>query len=226
MRILIVEDDPMVRKITRGFVKKMDPGHEVFEAAGIERAKEHLVTEAIDLVLLDVYLDDDHGPDLLDWIRKERYDVDVILITADNSAQTVEKAFRLGSVDYLIKPFQYQRFTEAIDKVLLRRNQLEENRPLDQARIDRMIGTQQRAEIRSLGKGINPSTYEKIHAVLIEAQEPMSAVEIADRTDLARVTVRRYLEYMVEESHAVEHLQYGKVGRPKKFYTLPERKGD
>ncbi len=226
MRILIVEDDPMVRKVSRGFVKKIKSTHVVFEAATLDEAKERLVKESIDLVLLDVYLDDDYGPDLLDWIRQEQRDVDVILITADNSAQTVEKAFRLGSVDYLIKPFQFHRFKEAIEKVDSRKNQLDQHSALEQSHIDRMIGGQQNVDNRTLGKGISPSTYDRIEEALRGSTEPLSAVEIAERTQLARVTVRRYLEYMVEQHRATEHLAYGKVGRPKKFYTVAEKDVD
>jgi response regulator of citrate/malate metabolism len=220
MRILIVEDDPMVRNINKGFVKKINTGYTVFEAGDVEAARGLLETQAIDLVLLDVYLGEGSGPDLLGWIRSRGMDTDVILITADNSAETVEKAFRLGTVDYLIKPFNFGRFSEAIGKVLARRSQLASKPALDQAHIDSLIQAGGNKTAKPLDKGINNMTYDLILEALKKSQDPVIAQEIGGMTDLARVTVRRYLEYMVEEGVASEMQHYGKVGRPQKVYVL------
>lgn len=223
MKILIVEDDPMVRNINKGFVRKINNEFKVYEAGDVESAKVILETKAVDLVLLDVYLGEGNGPELLGWIRAEGMDMDVILITADNSAETVEKAFRLGTVDYLIKPFNFARFNEAIAKVISRRNQLASKTALDQAYIDSMIQTSGNKTTKPLDKGINSMTYNLILRALEDSKKAMTAQEIGDITELARVTVRRYLEHMVEEGIATEMQNYGKVGRPQKAYILMER---
>lgn len=225
MRILIVEDDPMVRNINKGFLRKVDNAFEVHEAENIARAKELIKAMDFQLVLLDVYLGEDRGPLLLSWIREQGLDVDVILITADNSAETVEYAFRFGSIDYLIKPFSFERFREAVNKALQRRNQLSGKEPLDQAYIDSMVHNPVQPEKKSMDKGINQMTYELILKALKEANKAMTAQEIGETTDLARVTVRRYLEYMVEQGIADEMQQYGKVGRPQKAYVYRNKGG-
>lgn len=215
MKVLIVEDDPMVRTINKGYLKKIDGKIKVFEAYDIDTAKSVLESQAVDLVLLDVYLGEGRGPELLTWARMQSYDLDVVLITADNSYETVSTAFRLGAIDYLIKPFSYARFVEAIEKVRVKRSVILGTQAVSQEDIDKML-TNNREQ--STEKGINPATYQMVQDGLVSAGEAQTAQDLADKTLLARVTVRRYLEYMVEQGSVEEQLIYGKIGRPNKVY--------
>lgn len=223
MRILIVEDDPMVRSINEAFLIKIDPYYDILQAANIKQAKEHIEKNKIDLVLLDVYLGEESGPDLLKWIRGEGLDMDVVLITADNSAQTVETVFRLGAVDYLIKPFEYERFKEAITSVLNRRR-IRIDTHFSQEKLDDLIKSGSKQDVQ-FEKGVNQATYKIVKEVVKNADEPLTAQQIGSKVDLARVTVRRYLEYMLEEGLLRETFNYGKVGRPQKTYQwIKERR--
>lgn len=223
MKILIVEDDPMVRNINKGFTKKINPGYIIYEAKDVPAAKEVLLEKEVDLLLLDVYLGNSSGPDLLSWIRENKLDVEVILITADNSSETVENAFRHGALDYLIKPFSFDRFKEAIEKAADRKTKLQKKKSIDQSFIDAMLMSKTAEEKDPMEKGINPLTYDLIMKTLMENKRPLTAKAVADKTDLARVTVRRYLEYMVKIHEAEEILNYGKVGRPQKTYILIDK---
>lgn len=218
MTILIVEDDPMVRSVIRSFINKLNTRMNLLEAGNVDQAKKIFEERQVDVLLLDVYLGHQYGPDLLSWIRKEEYKVDVILITADNSTETFEKAFHLGAIDYLLKPFSYTRFSEAMNKVLARKVQLRQSETMDQNRIDALLGESHGGSKAQAGKGYNTMTRELIIACLKKYQEPITSQLIAKETELARVTVRRYLQYMVEEETVREELIYGKVGRPQKCY--------
>lgn len=221
MKVLIVEDDPMVRTIINSFLKKVDQNFTTYEVSDLPTAQDILEKEKIDLLLLDVYLGSYKGPDLLKWVRESSIDIDVVLITADNSAETVENSFRLGAVDYLIKPFNFARFNEAIQSVLHRKDQLKTHDAVDQDRIDSFVKQQKTdSRLRSIEKGINPMTQQIIIDTLRESNKPLTSHEIADITSLARVTVRRYLVYFLEEGLVDEQLKYGKVGRPQKCYKL------
>ncbi len=226
MRVLIVEDDPMVRTINKGYLKKIDASFEIFEASSIESAKTVLETESIQLILLDVYLGEGRGPDLLAWARANALDIEVVLITADNSYETVATVFRLGAIDYLIKPFSFERFSEAVFKVSQKRSAFSEKQSIVQEDIDKMPSTPQALSKEVtierdavMEKGINPMTYSLVKEALLEAGEKQTAQEIAEKTELARVTVRRYLEYMVSLDEVEEQLNYGKIGRPNKYYV-------
>lgn len=219
MKILIVEDDPMVRSINIGFILKMHQHHKIYEARNLTMAKELLEQEAIDILLLDVYLGDEHGPDLLKWLRNQNYHCETILITADNSSETITEALMQGAIDYLIKPFNYKRFEEAFTKAISRRLLLKKKDAFDQEAIDDLIQSGSAKTIKT-EKGINQSTFQIVKDVLREMASPKTAQEIADKTNLARVTVRRYLEFMVESGEVIEMLNYGKIGRPQKYYRL------
>lgn len=229
MRVLIVEDDPMVRTINKGYLKKIDQSIEIVEANTIEAAKEILESRPINLILLDVYLGEGRGPDLLTWARASALDLEVVLITADNSYETVESVFRLGAIDYLIKPFSFERFSEAISKVKQKRSAFSEKVKVDQEDIDKMLSirpktvNEKTADQDHLAeKGINPMTYALVKEALINAGKKQTAQDIARATNLARVTVRRYLEHMVSSDEVLEELNYGKVGRPNKYYLWKE----
>lgn len=225
MRVLIVEDDPMVRTINKGYLKKIDESIEIFEASSIEEAKEVLKAKPINLILLDVYLGEGRGPDLLAWSRASALDLEVVLITADNSYETVATVFRLGAIDYLIKPFSFERFYEAINKVRLKRSAFSEKQKVEQEDIDKIFSKGALTEkVPSVEreliseKGINPMTYALVKEALLNAGKKQTAQEIASVTNLARVTVRRYLEHMVSTEEVEEELNYGKIGRPNKYY--------
>ncbi len=111
---MIVEDDPMVREINSKFLKRVE-GFVLYKAvSNLYDAKKFIAMKKPDLILLDVYLPKENGIDLLKWIRKQDIDIDIILITADKSIERIQEAFRGGVVDYLIKPFNFERFKESL----------------------------------------------------------------------------------------------------------------
>lgn len=111
---MIVEDDPMVREINSKFLKRVE-GFVLYKAvSNLYDAKKFIAMKKPDLILLDVYLPKENGIDLLKWIRKQDIDIDIILITADKSIERIQEAFRSGVVDYLIKPFNFERFKESL----------------------------------------------------------------------------------------------------------------
>ncbi|WP_350344024.1 response regulator [Proteinivorax tanatarense] len=217
MKILIVEDDPMVRNINMGFVKKINSSYEVYETSNVESAKEVVANNNLDIILLDIYLGDVNGPTLLKWVRENDFNVDVILITADNSAETIEMVLRLGAIDYIIKPFNFDRFKQALTNAIGRRQKLKSGQKITQDTLDLWVQKTDNKEMVQ-EKGINISTYQSIKKFIKHQDRPMTAQQISNATELARVTVRRYLEHMAEKNLVKEEFNYGKVGRPQKTY--------
>ena len=110
IRVLVVEDDPRIADMHRFFVEKVNG----FEVAGIalnlDQARELSALLDPDLILLDLYMPDGNGMDLLRELRGEGREVDVILITAARHAGDVQKALRAGAFDYLIKPVVFNKY--------------------------------------------------------------------------------------------------------------------
>ena len=113
MRVLIIEDDPMVAMIHTEYFKKKELTDDLSHVTSIEAAREHLANNNVDLIVLDNYLIDGQGIEYLSELKG----YPIIMITAANDVQTVEAALSNGVVDYLVKPFTYERFAQAIDKV-------------------------------------------------------------------------------------------------------------
>ncbi len=113
MRVLIIEDDPMVAMIHTEYFKKKELTDDLSHVTSIEDAREYLANNEVDLVVLDNYLIDGQGIEFLPELKG----YPIIMITAANDIQTVEAALSNGVVDYLVKPFTYERFAQAIDKV-------------------------------------------------------------------------------------------------------------
>ena len=107
IEVMIVDDDFMVARIHTGFVERT-PG---FTVTGVAHTGAQALVEAErlqpDLVLLDVYLPDVSGLDLLGALREAAPEVDVLVISAAREADTVRRALRGGIVHYLMKPFSY-----------------------------------------------------------------------------------------------------------------------
>ena len=211
INVFIVEDDPMVKEINKRFLEKMGNFKVIDDASSIKEAKIKLRKCKANLILLDVFLPDGKGIELLKWIRLEEINLDTILITADKSKESVDEAFKYGAVDYLIKPFKFERFKESLINYKNRFLELNNVEAINQEHIDQYILNinVEEQEEKELCKGLNIKTYNKIIEFMkLKRNEKLTAVEIANGSGLARVTARRYLEKMVEESKVEIYQEY------------------
>ncbi len=223
IEVMIVEDDPMVREINSKFLKRIE-GFNLYKAvSNLEDAKKYITVKKPDLILLDVYLPKESGIDFLKWIRKQALGIDIILITADKSMERIQEALRYGVVDYLIKPFRFERFKEALLQFKNRYYQFKKYEVMEQNDLDRLIsGTSGLQNEDEFAKGLNKFTYKSIwDEIEKREQEEFTAENLAEKLGIARVTVRRYLEYMEKEDLVEKLVEYGKVGRPQyKYHKL------
>ena len=122
MNILIAEDDFRIAAIHEQFLQKMDKVKVIDKAYNaketLEKLKRH---ENIDLILLDIYLPDQLGTELLPIIRKEAPQVDIIIITAATEKQHLEESIRNGVFHYLIKPVTYEKIEKTIKNYIERK---------------------------------------------------------------------------------------------------------
>lgn len=206
LKTVIVEDDRMV-------------------AATFHNGRDALAfleQTSVDLLLLDLYMPEMSGVELLTELRRKGCNADAIFITAANDAPHIQDALRLGAVDYLIKPFRYERFEEALDKVVVRRKVIESGLEFTQADIDEMIRARRpnpESRTAELEKGIQRQTLDHIRADLRKnASTYRTAEQIASDTGLSKVTVRRYLNYLIGMNEAESQVDYSTGGRPRVEY--------
>ncbi len=220
IEVMIVEDDPMVREINSKFLKRIE-GFNLYKAvSNLEDAKKYVTVKKPDLILLDVYLPKENGIDFLKWIRRQAIGIDVILITADKSMERIREALRYGVVDYLIKPFSFERFKESLMQFKNRYYQFKKYEVMEQNDLDRLITSSSVSQNEDeFAKGLNKYTYRAIWDEIEKSnQEEFTAEYLAEKLGIARVTVRRSLEFMEKENKVDKLVEYGKVGRPQHKY--------
>ena len=115
MRVLIVDDEPSIRKITGLAVESM--GHEVVSAPNGARALKALEEEACDVCFLDVNLGTEDGLVVLEKLQKAQAGLVVIMFTAYASIATAVEAMRRGAFDFIPKPFTPDQIRQVLDKV-------------------------------------------------------------------------------------------------------------
>jgi response regulator of citrate/malate metabolism len=218
IRVLVVDDDFMVARVHRGFVERV-PGF-VVEGVAHTGADALAAVQRIqpDLVLLDIYLPDISGLEVLRRLREGAAPVDVLAITAARDVATIRTALRGGVVHYLIKPFTFEVLRDRLDRYVAAHARIAGARDVAQDDVDRLFGTLRPARM-ALPKGLTLETADLVRDALIAASGDLSASECADLAGLSRVSTRRYLEYFVETGTAAVRLRYGGTGRPERRFS-------
>ena len=219
IRVLVVDDDFMAVSVHRQFIERI-PGFEVVGEATTGRAARALV-EALDpdLVLLDIYLPDENGIDLMRHLRSGGLaHVDVIAITSAKDVAVLRDAMRLGVVHYIVKPFTFKTFRERLESYAAAQNRLEGMLRAEQQDIDRLYGLLRTSGDASLPKGISAPTLTMVASVLREADGNLSAAELAERAGISQGVARRYLRFLAESGAVEFTLRYGAAGRPEHLY--------
>ena len=215
-RILIVEDDPMVASLNSRLIQTM----EGFELAGIANdAKDALAflhENTVDLILLDIYMPGMNGLELLNRVREMQFPVDVLVVSAARDSNSIQSALRSGAVDYLIKPFDFERLRQALLGYANRARLIRSHEKLTQRELDGRILSKEHHEpdANQLPKGLDRHTLSMISAMLQEMREPFTTEELSRQVGISRVSVRKYLDYFCDIGYLQKEASYGAVGRP------------
>lgn len=224
IKVLIVEDDPMVAELNRGYVEEV----EGFTFTGLvkngEEALAFLEKNVVDLILLDVFMPNLDGMELLARIRTLGHKVDVIMVTAARSSENIEDALRQGVVDYLVKPFQFERLYASLVAYRKRRQIIAESDALDQLEIDSRILAKNNLSVKKeLPKGLDGETLAMILDHVKQCQEPFTTEEMAGRVGISRVSLRKYLDFLKTWGVLQRRLIYRSVGRPVSMYSYKNK---
>ena len=194
IHVLIVEDDPMVAELNKSYLNRI----EGFKLAGVVA----------------------NGQEALDFLEKNLVSlrVDVIMVTAARNSCDIQAALRQGAVDYVIKPFEFQRLESALLSYRERFLLLSVNDPLDQSMIDRRIFTQKPSK-PTMPKGLENETLSRIRETIQSQCAPFSVQDLAPQVNLSRISLKKYLDFLLEEGFLKATLTYRGTGRPVLLYS-------
>ena len=154
---LIVEDEPMLAEILVDNIKQFPQFDVIGIADKLESARKQLRLYQPQLILLDNFLPDGKGIDLIRHAVSTHYKGRIIFITADNHMETISEALRLGVFDYLIKPVHYQRLQHTLERFARYRSSLRSSEQASQLHVDalaRILGSSKTTARRYLEQGV------------------------------------------------------------------------
>ncbi|GAB04951.1 response regulator [Gordonia amarae] len=225
IRVLIVEDDPLIAAAHREYLDRIG-GFEVVDAVataqlGLRRASEAAAAgNPVGLVLLDLGLPDARGVDLAAALSGVRPEPDIIAITAQRDLASVRSAMAHGVLLYLLKPFTFAGFQEKIGQYLRYRDALGAGGDaVSQRDVDRALAVLRTADDRSTArKGAAPATEDAVGRAVRDSEAGLTASEVAAAVGSSRVTAWRYLERLGDDGTVERVTEYGTTGRPQIRY--------
>lgn len=221
IRVLVVEDDPVAADAHHLYVGRV-PGFTVVAVAHSRaEAVRALERTPVDLLLLDLYLPDGHGLQLLRSLRAAGHSADVIAVTSARDLSVVREGVSLGVVQYVLKPFTFATLRDRLARYAEFRAAAGE--ASGQEEVDRALGVLRAPQPNRLPKGLSAPTLEAVTRVL-RASDGVTAAVAGAELGISRITARRYLEHLVTVGRAARSPQYGQVGRPELYYRWVSRK--
>ncbi len=227
INVLLIEDDPMVREVNRQFIEKVARFEVIGQASNGVEGIEKICSLQPDLVFMDIFMPEQDGLTSLRKIRELKIPVDVITVTAANDMETVKQVLHLGVFDYIMKPFSFERVQGTLENYKRFKQQMQTEREFTQGELDQLFhyhNEQEKRELaneekseKTLPKGFNRATLEKVVHYL-QSVDGASAEDVASGVGIARVTARRYLDYLEKQQEITMDVHYGGIGRPINYY--------
>jgi response regulator of citrate/malate metabolism len=228
IRTLVVDDDYHVAHAHALSVARV-PGFSVTgEAHSAEEARHLIKDEQPDLLLLDMYLPDYSGLDLVRRLTSESagpaepdtrsHVPDFLLVTAARDIRSVRSAMQLGAVYYLVKPFTFAALREQLESYRQWRQRLERSQEADQGTVDALYGLLRSPAVTSDTRSNLPPTMARVLDIVRSSSTPLGAADVAERLGVSRPTAQRYLATLVQKEAIDLDLAYGTTGRPEHRY--------
>jgi two-component system CitB family response regulator len=224
IKVVVVDDDFRVAEIHGEVVGQIDAMQTVALTHSASAALDAVRHHRPELLILDLYLPDAHGLELLRRIRTLAAPPDVIVISAAQDAASVRAAMRYGVLRFFVKPLDVEVLREHLERYVRVHARLSDQGNLDQGEIDELLtalhATARKPLDQRLPKGHSPVTAGLVLAALTDAEVARSATEVADCVGISRWTAQRYLTALTERGLVDMQPQYGAAGRPEHRYRL------
>lgn len=217
--VLIVEDEVRLAELHADFIRGLGRFNVTGMAGTLAEARRMIEQDKPRLVLLDNYLPDGNGIDLLEYLVAQGGEIRVIFVTAASEMETCSKAIACGAFDYIIKPVSYDRLKAAMERFCRFVDSQQSSEKVDQRLVDQLYNLQSKpASEERRTKGIEEFTLTRVKEVFLAGSENETTDSVAKILGISKTTARRYLEYCVEIQFLTAEIVYGKVGRPERIY--------
>jgi DNA-binding NtrC family response regulator len=178
--VLVVDDDPMVVSSLKAFVEMR--GYHFASAGGLAEAKRALATQPVDLVLLDLYLPDGDGLEVLDQAIELDPRPVVLAMTAKAEIHGAVAAVRRGATDYLPKPLDFDDLGARVD------------RALDHASMRRrLLALEEQQKARTSTVAQSPAMKEVLALAARVAATPNSSALLIGESGVGKEVVASYI---------------------------------
>lgn len=238
IRTLVVDDDYHVARAHALSVAKVAGFCVVGEAHSGAQAYDLVGSCAPDLLLLDMYLPDFNGLELVRRLaaspaRRPGDEAvrgpagpagvpDFLLVTAARDIESVRTAMQLGAIYYLVKPFSFAALREQLESYRQWRRRLEDADEADQDTVDALYSLLRSPSAPRSGPRNLPPTMARVLEIVRSSPAPVGAADVAETLGVSRPTAQRYLATLVQRGIIELDLVYGATGRPEHRY-LPRR---
>ncbi|WP_433591009.1 response regulator [Nocardia sp. CA-145437] len=221
LTVLVVDDDFRVANLHAGIVSAL-PGFAVGATVNsIAAARTALADGTFDLALVDVYLPDGSGVDLV-----RELSCDAMMLTAATESATVRAALSAGALGYLVKPFDHAVLATRLAGYARYRRLLSAPE-VAAADVDAALAAlRPAASPTSVSTGAAAAaspTKDLVLQAVRDADVAMSAAQVAAAIGISRATAQRYLANLVGAGDLRMQLRYGSTGRPEQEYSAPRR---
>jgi response regulator of citrate/malate metabolism len=219
IKVLVVEDEAVAAHVLVDEIAAAHGFAVVDHTSSGADALRQMVSNEIDLVLLDIQLPDMSGVDVLRRLRAAGCDVDVMAVTVLRDPSVLQAAMALGVVHYLLKPFTAATVRQKLEqyRAFRARRLAVTGHSVAQQEIDEIFTALRAMAVDTLPKGVGQ---ESLHAVAAQLRRSgaVSAAQVAEILGTSRVTARRYLEHLTDSGLAERGSRYGRTGRPEVEY--------
>jgi response regulator of citrate/malate metabolism len=217
--VLVVDDDFHVAHAHALGVARLEGFRVVGEAHSGAEAEEQIRRLFPDLLLLDMYLPDFDGLELIRRVSADAERVpEFLLVTAARDIVSVRTAMQLGAFYYLVKPFPFAALREQLEAFRTWTARVDNAPEADQQMVDALYKLRGGLTRRPTSTRPLQPTMARVLEIVSRAPEPLSAAEVADLLGASRPTAQRYLAALVQKQLLDLDLAYGAAGRPEHRY--------
>ncbi|ALG85495.1 response regulator receiver protein [Gordonia phthalatica] len=214
IRVLIVDDDFRVARLHASIVDALRGFRVEAQVGNCADARAAAAAGTVDLALLDVYLPDGSGIDLVAELP-----CDSFVVGAESGGEAVRRATRSGALTYLIKPFEDTELARRLAGYAHYRRLLAED-DVDQQRVDEALSAIRFGRVGRDRADASSPTETRILELFTGPDVVLFADDVADRVGIAAPTARRHLAHLISAGRLRMTLQYGGTGRPRQEYRL------